>query len=133
MQETQVQSLCWKDSLAEGMATHSSILVWRIHGQKSLVGCSPEGCKRVGHDFATEHTHTHTHTHTHSVQYYKFLSKRCVHSVPQILISCIFIFIWFILSFFSEMRSLIHVLFGSVVFNLPSFGNFFSYFFVTDL
>ena len=30
MQETQVQSLGWEDSLEEGMATHSSILVWRI-------------------------------------------------------------------------------------------------------
>ena len=30
MQETWVQSLCWEDSLEEGMATHSSILAWRI-------------------------------------------------------------------------------------------------------
>ena len=30
MQETQVQSLGWEDSLEKGMATHSSILSWRI-------------------------------------------------------------------------------------------------------
>ena len=30
MKETWVQSLGWKDSLEEGMATHSSILAWRI-------------------------------------------------------------------------------------------------------
>ena len=30
MQETQVQSLGWDDPLEEGMATHSSILAWRI-------------------------------------------------------------------------------------------------------
>ena len=30
MQETLVQSLGWKDPLKEGMATHSSILAWRI-------------------------------------------------------------------------------------------------------
>ena len=30
MQETQVQSLGWGDSLEEGMATYSSILTWRI-------------------------------------------------------------------------------------------------------
>ena len=30
MQETQVQSLNGEDPLAEGMATHSSILAWRI-------------------------------------------------------------------------------------------------------
>ena len=28
--ETWVQYLDWKDSLEEGMATHSSILAWRI-------------------------------------------------------------------------------------------------------
>ena len=27
------------------MATHSSILAWEIHGQRSLVGCSPCGHK----------------------------------------------------------------------------------------
>ena len=30
MQETQVQSLGWEDPLEEGMATHSSILAWRL-------------------------------------------------------------------------------------------------------
>ena len=30
IQETQVQSLGWEDSLEKGMATHSSILAWRI-------------------------------------------------------------------------------------------------------
>ena len=31
-QETQVQSLGWDDPLEEGMATHCSILAWRIPG-----------------------------------------------------------------------------------------------------
>ena len=65
--ETWVWSLCWEDTLEEGMATHFSILFfflinffnWRIialqnfvvfclenpHGQRSLAGCSPWGCK----------------------------------------------------------------------------------------
>ena len=30
MQETWVRSMGWEDSLEEGMATHSSILAWRI-------------------------------------------------------------------------------------------------------
>ena len=30
MQETQVPSLCWENPLEKGMATHSSILAWRI-------------------------------------------------------------------------------------------------------
>ena len=38
-----VQSLGQEDPLEEGRATHSSILAWRIHGQRSLVGYSPWG------------------------------------------------------------------------------------------
>ena len=49
-QETCVQSLGWEDPMEKGMATHSSILAWKIRGQKSLVGYSPWGCQRVGHD-----------------------------------------------------------------------------------
>ena len=30
MQEAQVPSLGWEDTLEKGMATHSSILAWRI-------------------------------------------------------------------------------------------------------
>ena len=30
MQETWVQSLGWEDPLEKGMATHSSVLAWRI-------------------------------------------------------------------------------------------------------
>ena len=41
IQETQVQSLGWKDPLEKGMATHSSILARRIQWTKSLVGYSP--------------------------------------------------------------------------------------------
>ena len=38
MQETQVQSLSWEDPLEEEMATHSSILAWRIPWKKELCG-----------------------------------------------------------------------------------------------
>ena len=54
-QETQVQSLGWEDPLEEEMATHFSILAWKFHWQKSLVGDSPWGCKRIRYDSA--HTH----------------------------------------------------------------------------
>ena len=46
-QETQVQSLGQEDPLEEGMATHSSILPEESHGQRSLVGYSPQGCKEL--------------------------------------------------------------------------------------
>ena len=47
MWETWVQSLGWEDPLEQGMATHSSILVWRIpmDREASMVGCSSWGHK----------------------------------------------------------------------------------------
>ena len=45
MQETQVQFLGWEDPLGKGMATHSVFLLGESHGQRSLVGHSPWGCK----------------------------------------------------------------------------------------
>ena len=38
MQETGVLFLGWEDPLEKGMATHSSILTFKIHGQRNLVG-----------------------------------------------------------------------------------------------
>ena len=42
IQETQVQSLGQEDPLEEGVATHSSILAWRISWKRSLAGYSPQ-------------------------------------------------------------------------------------------
>ena len=50
IQETWVQSLGWEDSLEEGMATHSSILAWRIPGTEEPGGLPSMGSHRVGHD-----------------------------------------------------------------------------------
>ena len=53
MQETGVQSLARENPLEKGMATHSSILAWRIHGQRSrrgVGGLQFMGSQRVGHD-----------------------------------------------------------------------------------
>ena len=33
-----VQSLGWEDPLEKEMATHSRILAWKFHGQRTLVG-----------------------------------------------------------------------------------------------
>ena len=49
--EMLVRFLGLEDPLGEeGMATHSGILVRKSHEQRSLVGCSPWGRKRVRHD-----------------------------------------------------------------------------------
>ena len=45
MQETQAQSLGGKNPLEKEMATHSSILAWKSHGQRSLMGYSQRGHK----------------------------------------------------------------------------------------
>ena len=46
MQETLVQSLGWEDPLEKEMATHSSILVWRIPWTEEPERVySPWGCK----------------------------------------------------------------------------------------
>ena len=52
-QETQVWSLGWEDSLEEGMATHCSIPVWSIPGQRSPACCSPWGHKQLDKTEAT--------------------------------------------------------------------------------
>ena len=48
-EETQVQSLGQEDPLEEGMATHSSILAWRISWTEDPIGlgCGPWGCKEL--------------------------------------------------------------------------------------
>ena len=54
-----LQSSGWEDPLEKEMATHSSILAWKTHGQRSLAGCSPWGHKES--DTTEQHTHTHRH------------------------------------------------------------------------
>ena len=56
MRETWVRSLGWEDPLEEGMATHSSILAWRIPWAEEPEGLQSMELKRVGHDWATEHS-----------------------------------------------------------------------------
>ena len=55
----------------------------KFHGQKSLVGYSPWGCKESDmtecsmHTCARAHIHTHTHTHTHTHM------RVCMHTRQQ--------------------------------------------------
>ena len=49
-QEMQVQSLDREDLLEKEMATHSSILAWRIPGTEEAGGLPSVGSHRVGHD-----------------------------------------------------------------------------------
>ena len=51
--ETQVQSLGQENPLEKGMATHSSILAWRIPWTEEPDGIQSMGSQRVGHDWVT--------------------------------------------------------------------------------
>ena len=52
MQETQVRSLGWEDPREERMATHSSILDWRIPWTEAPGGLQSTGSQRAGHDWS---------------------------------------------------------------------------------
>ena len=57
MQEILVQSLGWEDPLEKCMATHSSILAWRMPWMRSVVVYSQWGHKES--DMTERLTHTH--------------------------------------------------------------------------
>ena len=50
MQGTRVQTLGWEDPLEKGMATHSSILAWRILWTEEPGGLQSMRSQRVGRD-----------------------------------------------------------------------------------
>ena len=50
MRETWVQSLGWEDPLEKGMATHSSVLVWRIPWTGESGRIQSIGSQRVRHN-----------------------------------------------------------------------------------
>ena len=62
VQEKWIWSLDWEDALEKEMATHSSILAWKVpwteEPSRQFIGL-----QRVGHNWETACTHTHTHTH----------------------------------------------------------------------
>ena len=45
--ESVCSSLDWEDRLEKGMTTHASVLAWKSHGERSLVGYSPWGHKQL--------------------------------------------------------------------------------------
>ena len=50
MQDARIRSLGWEDPLEKGMATHSSILAWRIPRTEESGGLQSMGSQGVGHD-----------------------------------------------------------------------------------
>ena len=50
MRETWVRSLGWEDPLEKGMATHSSILAWRIPMDRGAWQATVQASQRIRHD-----------------------------------------------------------------------------------
>ena len=78
MQETCVQSLGWKDLPEKKMATHSSILAWRIPCQRSLGSYSPWGCKEL--DITKWLSFTFNNLFILSINKYCWTTGRCPES-----------------------------------------------------
>ena len=58
-QKTWIWSLGWEYPLEEEMATHSSILAWKIPWTEEPGSLQSIGSQRAGHDWVTEHAHTY--------------------------------------------------------------------------
>ena len=77
MQETQVRSLGWEDPLKKGMATHSTILAWRIPWREDPGRLQYMGSQRV------RATNTHSLKTLHMVYIVDLLT---VNSWPSTLL-----------------------------------------------
>ena len=96
MQEMWVPSWSQEEPLDEEMATHSSILAWRIPWTEEPGGLSPRGCKESDRHEGTEHARMHTwaklsdqgredrSTHTRGAQIFRGVAK----SKQKIMMQC---------------------------------------------
>ena len=78
MQETRLQSLGWEDPLEKKIATHSSILAWRISWREEPGGLQSTGPQRVGHDWATSLSQ-----YCYCFMFWLFGSKACGSLAPR--------------------------------------------------
>ena len=74
VQDTQVQSLGWEDPLEKEMATHSSILAWRISWTEEPGGLQSMGSQRVEHNWVTN---------THLLTYNKRFTPNFTHGTGE--------------------------------------------------
>ena len=75
-------------SPGDGNGNPLSILAWETHGQRSLAGYSPWGCKESDTDWLSmhsTHTHTHrvTHTHMHARTHTQSHTHTCTHTLRK--------------------------------------------------
>ena len=82
MQEAQVWSLGQEDPLEKGMATHSSVLAWRIPWTEEPGRLQSMGLQRVGHSWETN---TYWWHFSHSFLQKNILTPLCARHCPQYL------------------------------------------------
>ena len=85
LQKTRVRSLGCEGPLEEGMATHSSVLTWRISHTEEPGGLQSLGSQRVRHDWVTKHTHTSLNNTNHVFKFTQlnFVFNQYFSSVTQ--------------------------------------------------
>ena len=69
VQETWVRSLGREDPLEKGMATHSSILMWRIPWTEEPDRLQPIGLQRFAHDWSTNTLYFYFQNNSHRKDY----------------------------------------------------------------
>ena len=84
-----VQSLGQKNPWSRKWQPTPVFLPGKLHGQRSPVGSSPWGCKRVSYDLVMKQqlyiytqTHTHTHTHYDDSLVHAFMETEKSHNLP---------------------------------------------------
>ena len=79
MQETRIQSLGWEDSLQKEMATHSSILAWRLPCTEDTGGLQSMGPQKVKHMTKRLSTHSCIQNSLNSIRIMdRFSYKLCL-------------------------------------------------------
>ena len=80
MRETRVQSLGWEDLLEKEMATHSSILAWKIPWTEEPGRLQSMGLQRVRHDWANSLSLSLSYRGRHCKQHWEHWS---IHLFPR--------------------------------------------------
>ena len=77
IKQTWAQSLGWEDPLEMGMATHSSILPWRIPLTEEPSRLQSMGSQRVGHDWVTTFSTVSLYIFFKIINIFYILVSRC--------------------------------------------------------
>ena len=92
MWETWIQSLGWEDPLEESMATHSSILAWRIPWTEEPGGLQSTGLQRIG--WLSIHSAQHILLSIVAAQSYISTNSVCGFPLLHILAYCYLCSFW---------------------------------------